>query len=157
MKKGFTLIELLVVVLIIGILSAIALPQYEKAVEKSRSREAILTLNAMWKNMQLCFLETSNDYSTCADTLHERLPIEIGEIKLNQSKCDNYPCVINKHWLYEFAGGPIYAYRMLDDNTSHAPYYLELTEDGNIICYNGDDSEDNPCKGIMGTCDACAL
>ena len=55
-NAGFTLIELLVVVLIMGILAAVALPQYEKAVEKSRGAQALSVLHSFMQAYQAYYL-----------------------------------------------------------------------------------------------------
>ncbi len=64
--KGFTLIELLVVVLIIGILSAVALPQYEKSVMKSRMAAAIPIAKSIKDNLTM-FQLSEGRYPTDAE------------------------------------------------------------------------------------------
>ncbi len=67
-KKGFTLIEILVVVLIIGVLSSIALPQYLKAVEKSKYTEVEEILQTIYTAQHRYVLE-NNTYAETFDDL----------------------------------------------------------------------------------------
>jgi len=74
-RRGFTLIELLVVVLIIGILAAVAVPQYQKAVEKSKAAEALTLLKSVTQSTQAYYL-ANGQYPTKFNQLDIEIPFE---------------------------------------------------------------------------------
>ena len=92
---GFTLIELLVVVLIIGILSAVALPQYTKAVAKARFAEAFVNLKTIAQADAVCQLEKGENCTM------EDLSIEIpGTTRASGSEMET------KYFIYRASVNP---------------------------------------------------
>jgi len=59
MKKGFTLVELLIVIIIIGILATMAVPQYQKMVNRAKWAEAIQLVDSLKTAENLYYAENS--------------------------------------------------------------------------------------------------
>lgn len=89
-NKGFTLIELLVVVLIIGILSAVALPQYNRAVAKSRYVQ-VMTLGKALADGASVYYMANGVYPSSLEDLDISVPGTLSEnkkiVSLNGYSC----------------------------------------------------------------------
>ena len=124
-KSGFTLVELLMVVVIIGLLTAVALPGYRKAVERSRVSDALTTMDAVAKSEHAWYL-ANNSYTKDFANLDIALTDKDGN-NANGAELEN----------------DLYTYELLDKgvivdrNNGEYSLYKDY-ESSQILCMPGD-------------------
>lgn len=135
--KAFTLIELLVVVLIIGILAAVALPQYQKAVEKSRGTQALTLMGAFAQALSAYYM-ANGSYPTS----FEELDLDVSAGWTGNEKWSTLPNIIdsksNGEWslqMYktEATGGLLLQIGRLTGKYQGAGFVRVIAQDGQLL------------------------
>ena len=152
-KKAFTLIELLVVVLIIGILAAIALPQYRLTVEKSKAAEGLQNLAALQKAWNVYILENGVPPSSFLDLAVTVPYTEITDRKITTPNWD-YEIMLPSVWCGTPAVELLVARRytrIFSSTIAEANYALTSCKGMNICLQRYDSRAPGPlCARIFG-------
>ncbi|MBQ8033423.1 MAG: prepilin-type N-terminal cleavage/methylation domain-containing protein, partial [Elusimicrobiaceae bacterium] len=137
-RQGFTLIEVLVVVLIIGILAAVALPQYQKAVLKSRY-SALMPIAKSLADGNEAYYMTNNSYATSPADLDVAGKVEYSDgtkVFMNNDANTSYVRVDNERV-------PNARYLVYQKHSANFP--------GTTQCEAGDDKMKAICQSFGGT------
>lgn len=137
--SGFTLIELLVVVLIIGILAAVALPQYERAVEKARFAEGISLLRSIGQANDAYYL-ANGVYAYNIDDLDIKVGQRVGPETPNHSYYETKWFWVAASWNPAESNPALRSIATANRQPMWHGYRLSLYQDGRIICISQDAS-----------------
>ena len=156
-KKGFTLIELLVVVLIIGILAAIAVPQYQKAVMKANIHRGVSLVESLYQAQQAYYL-AHGDFASDIDELDISIPKDESCEKNHNDLHSQYKCSFGTIGLNDRLVGILY----IDPNVNYVyihyfkdftTYYNITLEKGKRYCWAkpANDTANAVCQNMGGT------
>ena len=152
-RGGFTLIELLVVVLIIGILAAVALPQYQVAVKKTNLAKYTAIVKALKEAEDVYFL-ANGTFTLEIDDLDVAIPHDNSCTKGTSTAGQYYDCGNSRYGVFKAGATTPTNAQAGDDSVRYLQFFDETISDGkniykdDIVCYSKGKAARQACRSL---------